>query len=212
MKKDDRSMHLTASEFLATGRNGLDQQVASARWQFLLAVQRKVPEFFGQLRDEVYPAFARRAKPGYWRTGFSFSMWQSRSDPDRKLTPILMKWARRFHVDKETWILEGALQTLSTWNQFPRCRESLEILGFRKPVCVPGLIGDQEHAFYFEDEGWDPTLISFGGWRVNVVNGWQSSGWEWAIATVAGSLVTASTNARILDQLRFRHSPGQRSQ
>jgi hypothetical protein len=168
MKKDARAMHLTASEFLASGRNGLDQQVASARWQFLLAVQRKVPEYFERLRDEVYPAFARLAKPGYWRTGFSFSMWQSRSDPDRELTPILMKWARRFHVVGETWILEGALQTLSTWNKFPRCRENLEILGFRKPVCVPGLISDQEHAFHFEDEGWDPTLISFAGWRVNV--------------------------------------------
>jgi hypothetical protein len=129
--------------------------VASARWQLLLALRRKVPEFFEQLRDEVYPAFARLTKPGYWHTGFSFSMWQSRSDRDRELTPILMKWARRFRVEGETWILEGALQTLSTWNRFPHCRENLEILGFRKPVCVPGLIGDQEHAFHFEDEGWD---------------------------------------------------------
>jgi hypothetical protein len=76
--------------------------------------------------------------------------------------------ARRFNVEGETWILEGALQTLSTWNKFPHCRENLEILGFRKPVCVPGLISDHEHAFHFEDEGWDPTLISFAGWRVNV--------------------------------------------
>jgi hypothetical protein len=93
MKKDERAVHLTASEFLASGRNGLNQQVASARWQLLLALRRKVPEFFEQLRDEVYPAFARLAKPGYWHTGFSFSMWQSRSDRDRELTPILMKWA-----------------------------------------------------------------------------------------------------------------------
>jgi len=50
-------------------------------------------------------------------------MWQSRSDADRQLTPILMKWARQFNVEKETWILEGALQTLSNWDKFPRCRE-----------------------------------------------------------------------------------------
>jgi hypothetical protein len=168
MKKEERPLRLTCSEFLASGRNGLNQQVGNARWQLLLAIQRNVPEFFEQLRDEVYPAFAKLAKPGYWRTGFSFSMWQSRSDRDRELTPILMKWARRFHVEGETWILEGALQTLSTWNQFPHCRENLEILGFRKPVCVPGLISDHEHAFHFEDEGWDPTLISFAGWCVNV--------------------------------------------
>jgi hypothetical protein len=168
MKKDVRAVHLTASEFLASGRNGLNQQVANARWQFMLAVRRQVPELFERLRDEVYPAFARLAKPGYWHTGFSFSMWQSRSDPDRQLTPLLMDWARRFHVEGETWILEGALQTLSSWNKFPHCREKLEIVGFRKPICVPGLVWDHERGFHFEDEGWDPTLISFAGWRVNV--------------------------------------------
>jgi hypothetical protein len=168
MKKDEHALRLTASEFLANGRDGLNQQVANARWQLMLAVQRKVPEFFERLRDEVYPAFARLAKPGYWRTGLSLSMWQPRSDPDRQLTPILTKWARRFNVEGEIWILEGALQTLSTWNKFPHCRENLEILGFRKPVCVPGLVWDQEHAFHFDDEGWDPTLISLAGWRVNV--------------------------------------------
>ncbi len=166
MKKNERAVHLTANEFLASGRNGMNQQVASARWQFMLALQRNVPEFFERLRDEVFPAFTLMPKPGYWRTGLSFCMWQARSDLDGQLTPILMKWARRFNMEGETWILEGALQTLSTWNKFPRCRESLEILGFRKPVCVQGLVREDEHAFHFEDEGWDPTLIRFPGWRV----------------------------------------------
>lgn len=166
--KDERALRLTASEFLASDRSGLNQQVANARWQFLLALKRQVPEIFERLRNDVYPVFARLAKPGYWRTGRSFPMWQARWDPDRQLTPVLMKWARRFNLEGETWILEGALQTLSNWNKFPHCRENLEILGFRKPVCVPGLIADGEHAFHFEDEGWDPTLISLPGWRVNI--------------------------------------------
>jgi hypothetical protein len=168
MKKDERPLRLTASEFLASDRNGLNQQVASARWQFLLALRRQVPEFYERLRCDVYPSFTRLAKPGYWRVGRSFWMWQSHGDSDRQLTPILMEWARRFHVEGEEWILEGALQTLSNWNEFPHCRENLDIQGFRKPVCVPGLVSYDEHAFHFEDQGWDPTLISFPGWRVHV--------------------------------------------
>jgi len=74
---------------------------------------------------------------------------------------------------RSTWIFEGALQTLSIWNKFGRCKENLEMFGFRKPVCVPGLIENHEHAFHFEDGGWDPTLISFAGWRVNVHKRWE---------------------------------------
>ena len=53
MKKDEGARHLTASEFLATGRNGSNQQVANARWQFMLAVQGKVPAFFERLRPHI---------------------------------------------------------------------------------------------------------------------------------------------------------------
>jgi hypothetical protein len=168
MQKDKRASHLTASEFLASDRSGMNQQRANARWQFLLALQRQVPEIFERLRSDVLPVFARLAKPGYWKASRSFSMRQSRCDPDGELTPVLMEWARRFNLDGEIWVLEGALQTLSIWNAFPDCRENLDIQGFRTLVCVPGLISDQEHAFHFEDEGWDPTLISFLGWRVQV--------------------------------------------
>lgn len=153
----------------------MNQQIANARWQFMLALRRNVPEVFERLRDDVYPAFARLAKPGYWYIGLSFSVWQSHSDVDRQLTPILIKWARRFNLEGEAWILEGALQTLSIWNKFSHCREKLEILGFRKPVCVPGLVWDQEHAFHFEDEGWDPTLISFAGWRAKAEKRWDTA-------------------------------------
>jgi hypothetical protein len=166
MKKDERAVRLTAAEFLASGGNGLNQEVANARWQLILAIQRKVPGFFERLRDEVYPAFARLENPGYWRAGFSLPMWQSRSDPDRQLTPILMNWARRFNVETEIWILRGALRTLSNWHKFAHCREGLEIVGFRQTVCVPGLVLAHENVFRFEDEGWDPTLMSFAGWRV----------------------------------------------
>ena len=61
MKKDERAVRLTAAEFLASGGNGLNQEVANARWQLILAIQRKVPGFFERLRDEVYPAFEQLA-------------------------------------------------------------------------------------------------------------------------------------------------------
>jgi len=36
------------------------------------------------------------------------------SPAESQLTPTLMAWARRFNVEGEEWILEGALQTLRT--------------------------------------------------------------------------------------------------
>jgi hypothetical protein len=174
MKKDERAVRLTASEFLANGSNGLNQQVANARWQLILALQRKVPEFFERLRDEVYPAFGRLAEPS-WGKGAGFAMWQSRSDPDRQLTRVLMSWAQRFNVEREAWILEGALRTLSNWGKFARCRENLEIVGFRQLVCVPGLVWDHERAFHFEDDGWDPTLMSLAGWRISAFERFEAT-------------------------------------
>ncbi len=166
MKKSP--LHLTASDYVANDRNGLNQQIANARWFFLKSVQRCVPEFFEHLREQVYPAYAQVEKTGYWRTGFTFRMWQSRSDKDHFLTPILTRWARQFHLEQETWILEGALQTLSNWHRFPHTREKREMDGFRKPICVSGLVLPNEQAFRFEEAGWDPTLISFAGWRMNL--------------------------------------------
>jgi hypothetical protein len=169
MNSANAAVRLTASDYVVNGRDGLNQQVANARWQFLMAVQRIVPEFFERLRNDVYPTYARLAdeRPRYWHTRGTFSIWRSCSDRDRRLTPILMAWAREFNLERETWILEGALQTLSNWHKVPRLRESLDIRGFRKPVCVSVLISDRDHSFQFEDGGWDPTLISFAGWRAN---------------------------------------------
>jgi len=173
MNKNESTFRLTASEFLAVGRNELNQQVANARWQLILAARRNVPEFFERLRDEVYPVFERLAEPD-WDTSASFAMWQSRSDPDRQLTPILMNWARRFNVEGETWILQGALKTLSIWGKFAHCRENLEIVGFRQLVCVSGLVRYHERAFHFEDDGWDPTLMSFAGWRASALERFEA--------------------------------------
>jgi hypothetical protein len=174
MKKDPGGVHLTAGEYLLRARSGLNQQMVSARRLLMVTVRRVVPQFFERLRDDVYPTFARlaEAKPGLRHRGGNFSIWLSRFDRDDEFKPVLMEWARRFHVEGEEWILDGARKTLSGWHRL-RSRKELEIDGFRQFVAVPGLIRDHEHAFHFDDDGWDPTVLSFAGWRATVRKGFE---------------------------------------
>ena len=69
-------------------------------------VRRVCPRFFEQLW--VYPRFAVRAesRPGFREPGSTFETWQQLSDTDQQLTPCLLAWARAFHAEEETWILE----------------------------------------------------------------------------------------------------------
>ena len=62
--KNKGTKYLTAGEFLPSGRDGLDLQVAQARWQLLLSIQRMVPEFFEKLRDDVLGAFFQARQTG----------------------------------------------------------------------------------------------------------------------------------------------------
>jgi hypothetical protein len=161
---------LTTSAYLVRNDDGQDDQITSARWQFLEAIGRVVPTFLEELRCRVYPEFARLAdgNPDFWLNGWKFETWQLLSDRDRQLTPVLMAWAREFNVQGEDWILEGALQTLSNWLQFPQQRAALESWGFRQSIAVPGLISAEDHPFVFWEEGWDPTLRTSAGWRAHV--------------------------------------------
>jgi hypothetical protein len=167
----ERSMptHLTASDYLFRNQVGQDNQIAGARWQFMEAVRRVVPAFLKRLQDQVYPEYARRADldPEFWVMGWKFETWQARSDRDNQLTPVLMAWAQEFNVQGEDWILEGALQTLSYWHQFPPRRAALDISGFRQRI-VTEIISAEDHQFRFSEWGWDPTLLSFASWRTNV--------------------------------------------
>lgn len=163
---------LTVGEYVVRNQEGQDDQIVGARWQFIKALRDVLPAFLNQLRDQVYPEYARLAdgKSDYWETGWKFETWQELSDRDIQLTPVLMAWAREFNVQGENWILEGALQTLSNWHQSlkgPGLAE-LDIWGFRQSIAVPGLISDEDHRFSFEDEGWDPTFSSSAAWRRGV--------------------------------------------
>ena len=166
MKRRNNRRALTEGEYIISDRYDNNNQVASARWQFIQAVQRKLPTFGEQLKKDVYPTFARFAgkKADYWETGWKFSTWQLHSDRKTELTPLLLAWAGAFNLAKETWILEGALQTMWVWHKFADARRSLDLQGFRPNVCGQILIPDGEHRFIFEDGGWDPQLSSWRGY------------------------------------------------
>jgi hypothetical protein len=177
---------LTSGDYLSRNDERQDNQVAAARWQFVEAIRCKVPVFFERLRDVVYPAYERFAngKPRYWERGWRFDTWQVVSDhkeadppvhPDNQLTPILLTWAREFNVNGETWILEGALQTLSDWHKSQESKEALDIWGFREWYCVPGLITPKDHGFKFEDGGWDPTFWRWEDWLPGVTKRFEES-------------------------------------
>jgi hypothetical protein len=170
MKPQNKHQALTEGEYIISDQRENNNQVASARWKFVQAIQRKLPAFGDELRKKIYPTFARLAgkKADYWQTGWKFSTWQVHSDRHNELTPFLLTWARTFNLEKETWILEGALQALSIWRKFADARRSLDLRGFHPNVCGKILIGDQEHAFSFEDRGWDPQLSSWPGYRDSV--------------------------------------------
>lgn len=164
------SQALVGGEYVISGQPESNNEVASARWQLIQALQRKLPAFGKRLRKDVYPEFARCAgkMADYWKAGWMFSTWQLHSDRKNQLTPHLLTWAGAFNLAGETWILEGALQTLLLWHKFPDWRTSLDLQGFRQYVSGPILIRDGEHSFRFEDWGWDPQLLSWPGYRVNV--------------------------------------------
>jgi len=164
-----RPSSLTANDYLVRDQDGQDIQIASARLLFIEAVARVVPAFLKRLRN-LCPEYGRLAdlNPEYWMTGSRFETWQSSSDRDNQFTPVLMAWAEEFNVQREDWILEGALQSLSYWHEFPRLRAALDITGFVQWHAFTRIISAENHRFRFSDGGWDPTLMSAAGWRTYV--------------------------------------------
>lgn len=77
--------------------------------------------------------------------------------------PGLMNWANEFNVGGESWILDGALQTLSFWRRNPDSRASLDLRRFATPYAVDTLSEGKETLFRFEYPGWDPQ---FERWHV----------------------------------------------
>ena len=171
---------LARGEYLKTGHRGNDQ-TAGARRVFISIVQRVVPEFFGQLRERVYPRYLRYARvadrtppvtsrglrqgPGYWETGWRFETWEAHSGSNR-FKPLLLSWATDFGSSKETWVLEGALETLSAWYRHPDIFPARDVSRFCLPVAGKVLV-DYE-MFSFEDAGWNPQFETWASYRTRV--------------------------------------------
>lgn len=161
---------LAGGEYFNSGDRHINNQVAGACWELIRATQRKLPDFAERLRKDVYPHYARLAgnTPDYWQTGWRFSTWQMRSDSNGELTQHLLDWANVFNLAGESWVLEGALETLHRWHKSPGRMSSLDIQGFCPRVGGRRLIGDAEHRFTFEDFGWDPLSLGWPEYRANV--------------------------------------------
>jgi hypothetical protein len=168
--KQSKARNLGWGEYILPDQ-GQNTQIAGARWKLMEVVQQVLPQFFQRLREQVYPTFARLAQntTGYWEPGWTFETWQLQSDGDRQLTPYLLAWAKAFHVE-ETWILDGALQTLALWHQHPDSRESLDICGFRTYCAVDTLNNDEGSRFRFGHYGWDPQSQTWARFRDSIQN------------------------------------------
>jgi hypothetical protein len=173
MKRSKKVRNLAFGEYILLEQSQ-NAQITGARWMLMEVVSRLLPRFFEQLREQVYPTFARLAenRPGYWEPGWTFETWQSQSDPDQQLTPRLIAWARAFQAE-EAWILEGALQTLWLWYRDPESRKSLDISGFRSSCYVDTLSSDEDQQFTFEHYGWDPQFQRWASFRDSAIKKFQ---------------------------------------
>lgn len=99
-KMNDRKQHssLAFGEYISRDQFQ-NTEIAGARLEFMEVVRRVFPRFLEQLREGVYPNYARLVenRPGYWETGWTLETWQLLSDPDRQLTPCLVEWAGKFN-------------------------------------------------------------------------------------------------------------------
>ena len=168
---------LAPGEYLKTGHRE-DDQTSGARRVLVAVVQSSVPKFFEELRDRLYPKYRRYARvadhmpplspkglrrgPGYWKTGWHYDTWLAQSGPNR-FKPLLLSWAGDFGSAKETWVLEGALETLSAWHRHPDMLDALDVSRFCPPAAGRVLV-DYE-TFLFRDTGWSPQFETLTSYR-----------------------------------------------
>ena len=103
--------------------------------------------------------------PGQWELGWRFETWDALSGPNR-FKPLLLSWAREFGSADEIWILEGALETLSAWHEFPHWRKALDVRRFCLPFAGYMLV-DYER-FTFEDAGWSPQCETWSSDQIDL--------------------------------------------
>src|SRR5215831_8807771 len=97
-----------------------------ARWWVIEAAIRKVPGFLESLRDNVYPKFA-----GVGPADARILRFEQLKDKPA-LRDALLAWTARFHIiEKDTWLLDGALRCLDRWRRSPEDRAVLDHSAFK---------------------------------------------------------------------------------
>jgi hypothetical protein len=134
---------------------------AASRWLFIQAIDRLVPKCFPALRNDLYPAFVGLPSPNAAsdRKAFEFLFW---------------RWASKYNLEHEKWIREGALETLSRWQRFPRMRKDLDLSAFRNFPASTLVVPAGIYPFHFEDPGWDPRF-AYSQWLDAARNGFEES-------------------------------------
>jgi hypothetical protein len=170
------------SKFLGRGMSGLKPEKKNARLamdEYLLsdpigarreltkAIKTEVPEFFEQLREGVYPAFARATK-GWILKHDKLPTWILVQSHPSQLKAALLQWARKFNAE-EDWILEEALKLLWHWHRYPKMREELDVGDFLlDSPATWGLVTEAERQFHFQDAGWNPQFQTWAEYNKRV--------------------------------------------
>jgi hypothetical protein len=161
------------TERLATGEY-LASEPIGARREFINVTKTDVPEFFEQLREVVYPAFARVMK-GWMSEHDEPPTWIFVRSYRSKLEAALLQWARNFNLDadkeEDEWFLEGAVSLLWHWHRYPETRDALDVGAFLLPSSGSwGLVNEAEPEFHFPDIRWNPQTQTWAEYNKEVTD------------------------------------------
>jgi hypothetical protein len=168
MKRKTPLTRMTSADYVVPNGKGEDRQIAESRFELIRALQRVEPRFLLSLRDDIYPKFVEYASSAnYSKRNPEAEAWYVQNT-DHPLKKDLTIWLQRYNLHLETWVLEGALNTLRKWHSDAKYRETLADFGFKRYVVETRQIFESEHGFKFVDFGWDPTFLNWQAWRYNV--------------------------------------------
>jgi hypothetical protein len=134
------------------------EMVVLARRELMKASTRVLPAFLEELRDQVFPAYAKLASGNRRLIRRRLDPYPQEPTPEHEeVCNLLHLWARRFEAEAD-WLLGEALQTLRVWSHCRELRRSLEWMSV--PVIRKLRIGDR---FDFTFEAWDPQTVKWAG-------------------------------------------------
>jgi hypothetical protein len=170
-KPERKNERLATGEYCQWGPIG-------ARRELINAIKTNVPEFFEQLREDVYPAYAHASEA--WSSEHDEPpTWMFVRSHRSQLKAAIEQWARNFKLNAEeeedeekTWILEGAVSLLWHWHRYPKTREALDVQAFLLPSSGGwGLFNEAEREFHFSGDPprWNPQTQTWAEYNKEVI-------------------------------------------